>query len=314
MKDRNKYLAAALMLLTGVGVLGATAMGGPATAQPPTPMSAAVQTRADEVFASFNGTAAERDAGALMQAYALNHPMAVCMASRGFPDWDWSLPRAQNPEGHGLESSRIFAAPLSHAVSSGLMAAAESIRADATARQATPSPAELDAIQWCVDSTPPVADGDAPTSPPAATTLREEWWKMLSDLDTTYGDLDAYAKCLSQARIPGLPQISSRDEAVYALTALQPAAAELPTAATDARAHSATWTRLVAAEGAWEAADWTCRSHAYNDHLNGVGDAVEQFAKEHAAQIADARQGWAELFAEAKSKGYRPGIYGPIGA
>jgi hypothetical protein len=185
-----------------------------------------------------------------------------------------------------------------------MLESAEASQADAAALSRELSPEEDSAVGECLDTVPRVSDEEAAPAPPAAARLRDQWWAMLRDLDEKYGDGSAYAKCLSDSNIDGLEQITSPDEATYALYDLLPPADLRPTSADAPQADGAPWRNLLAAEAAWEQADWECRGNVYNDHIADVAAAIDTFAAAHATDITQARLAWEETLARAEALGY----------
>lgn len=229
MPTRNKlnYSLAVLALSMGAGALYMNLSSRTASAAPPVEESAAIQKKADAIFELFNGSKLQRDAGAVLVAHSLNGGMDSCMEAAGYPEWDWSMPRAQNPVGHGLESSIYFAEPYARAYSTAAMQTSGAIRADLAARTAEFSKQETIAITKCVDSVPPASDEAASATPPEASRLRVQWWAMIGALDDKFGS-DQYARCLVSEPVSGLGTVGSRDEAVNALTLLEPEPTALP--------------------------------------------------------------------------------------
>lgn len=313
MSKVTKHVLAVVVLTVGVGVLVVDRSDRPAAAETPLSDSASVQARADALYESFNGSTRERDAGAVLQAYALNGGMDGCMEAAGFPGWDWSMPRAKNPVNHGLETTTFFAPPLTLRHTDALLEAAPAIRADAKARTVTLNEDEDAAVGRCIETVPPTSDDSGVSSPATATQLREVWWDMLDGLDTEYGDGAKYHSCIAERDIPGLGAIRSPTEATERLTELHPSTADLPVSATDPAVRSAEWLRLVEAESAWTQVDWLCRSATYNEHLADVAAALDEFEEQHAQQIVAARSGWNEISSAATKLGY-DGTYGVISA
>ena len=311
LSERLRLGVAAAAVTAGVVVLVADVPGESATAADPVEASAAVQDQADAVFESFSGSRLERDAGAVLAARALNGGMDQCMEQAGFPEWDWSMPRAQNPSTRGLASSEFFAEPLARTFTTTTLESSDSIKADAAARTAVLSGEEDEAVGACLESVPPTSEAAAQSTPPEAAALREEWWSMLDSLDDKYGDATTYAECLASTPMGGLGTISSREEATGALSALLPSVDLLPTSQSDPKVDGAAWKSLLAAEAVWEEVDWGCRASVYNNHLADVAAAIDGFATENAERIQQAELAWDATLQEAEALGFR-GSYGPI--
>ena len=233
------------------------------------------------------------------------------MEQAGFPEWDWSMPRAQNPSTRGLASSEFFAEPLARTFTTTTLESSDSIKADAAARTAVLSGEEDEAVGACLESVPPTSEAAAQSTPPEAAALREEWWSMLDSLDDKYGDATTYAECLASTPMGGLGTISSREEATGALSALLPSVDLLPTSQSDPKVDGAAWKSLLAAEAVWEEVDWGCRASVYNNHLADVAAAIDGFATENAERIQQAELAWDATLQEAEALGFR-GSYGPI--
>jgi len=278
----------------------------------PSDESLRVQALSDAVYSSFDGTQAERDAGAVLQAYALNGGLDQCMEQAGYANWDWSVPRAQNATTPGLGTSEFFGPPLAQEHTTALLESAASAKADQKARTRTLTPAQDKQVRVCLDTTPPAAGDDALNSPPEASRLRELWWTMLRDLDEKYGDPYAYAQCIADSTAAGLPDgVTSADSVSTALSTLHPETQNLPESRQDPLTASSEWQALVRAEAAWEAVDWGCRGEVYNRHIEAVGSAVQEFSETHAEEIVVARTQWEEITKEAASLGY-DGTFGPV--
>lgn len=172
-------------------------------------------------------------------------------------------------------------------------------------------PDEDRAIGACLAKVPPASDDETSATPPAAQRLRDQWWAMVSRLDSEYGDDAAYASCLGASDIEGLGRIGSRDDATLAMQEMTPAASQLPTDADSAWVDSPQWQSLLTAESAWEKRDWLCRSRVYNAHLADVESAVDDFADDHASEIDQTRRGWARVATRAQDLG-DDGTYEPI--
>jgi len=284
----------------------------PVYAAAPTEDSARVQALADAVFSSFNGSRPERDAGAVLEAYALNGGLSRCMEQAGFANWDWSLPRAKNPTSHGLGTSVFFGPPLAQEHTTALLESAPSIKADQRARTLDLTPSQDEQVTVCLPTIRSTPEDEALNSPLEASRLRELWWQMIDELDATHGDLDEYSKCIAASSVDGLPDgVATADDAANALYGLRPESSNLPESRQDPLTASGEWLSLVQAEAAWDAVDWGCRGETYNRELEAVASAVQDFSETYAEEIDTARRQWEEISRGAAALGY-DGTYGPV--
>lgn len=57
-------------------------------------------------------------------------------------------------------------------------------------------------------------------------------------------------------------------------------------------------------EESLETADWRCRGEVYNDHIEDVLDAVNDFADRNADEIAAIQEGWEAVVDRAEDLGF----------
>lgn len=263
--------------------------------------SAEVQRLADETFRSFNGSKYQRDAGAVVANYAESGPPIQCMRDHGITAADWSLPRPVNPESRGLETSVLFAPPGVHTYTETLMSTAPGARPGVEDEDSGLT-AEQEAIaDDCWESAPAE---EASSSPRVAKDLRLEWWAMVSELDESLGSETDYWRCLSDKDIDGTTGIDSTMARLKALEARTPPGYDIPDSPDSEAARNSQWLELVAFEGMLRDAEFDCRAETYNDGIDAVGDRISQFKREHAAEIAEAQDGWADIVVEAEGLGY----------
>jgi len=261
------------------------------------------------------GTMRQGNAGAVLQAYSLNGAMDGCLATKGYPEWDWSQHRNYAPPLDPMGTSTFFAQPMSRTFSETTMALKPKMEAAEKEGSATLSKAETKAVDTCLGTTKHVGDDEASrvSRPSGTAELRDAWWAMLADLDTRYGDGKAYNQCLDKAGISLLQETGQPAEELHvAMSSLTPSAEFIPTSAADPIAANPRWQHLLAVEKEVQTAEWSCRSDIYNSHLPDALAAVQQFAAEHTEQISKARQGWEEIEAAAAKLGYT-GQAGPLG-
>ena len=276
------------------------------TRLPVSASSTELDAEARAIFQAFNGTRLQNDASGVLQAWALNGAMDVCMAARGYPEWDWSQGRNYAPDLDPLTNSIFFAQPLDNTVSETAVSIRPRMVAEEELMSDDPDATTLEAIRDCVESTPEQSDDAvAKTSQPLnVTQLREDWWRMMYDLDDRFGDVEAYNECMADSDLSILnEQGRSVEELDEALNSLVPGADQIPASAT-ADAASDAWQRLLSAEREVSAADWRCRADVYNAHVDDVRAAVANFAARHAAEIDLARQGWQAIEVRAGELGF----------
>jgi hypothetical protein len=284
------------------------------TTSSPAEASASIQQRANETFERFNGTAHQRNAGGVLQAYALNGAMDACMDEQGFPGWDWSAARNTAPRSNATATSVFFAEPLGNAFSRSLSDRAAELRSERRLLTTPAQPAEDAAIDLCLEITPPTSDdaADAQSAPPEAQALRAKWWGMLEELDARHGDVATYNRCMSEADLATVPgDVRTPADADTILSTLVPSGDEIPV---DPNLEGASdgWQRLIAVENEIERIDWDCRREVYNEHLGALESAIVAFETEHQAQIAAAAAAWPRIVEEAEQLGYT-GQAGPLG-
>jgi hypothetical protein len=302
-------LSAAAIVATAVGIGAAQhAFTDSAPAAPSTidqTDSARIQDRADEIYRSFAGTRFERDAGAVLATHAANAPAMDCMTAHGVPGADWSMPRPQNPDVHGLDTSIFFNNPDATPYTDMLMATAGAARADLEASaESTLTDEQLKTADECLKTTPETPDKNAAPSPDGVIPLLEQWWAMVNKLDTSLGDPDTYWTCLAKQDVNGARGIDSKNAALDQLQTRTPPADQLPDSPTSKAATTPAWQQLVAFEKDLRAAELTCRTDTYTHGLAKVEDAIEQFAKDHADDIKHARNGWEAYADQARALGY----------
>jgi hypothetical protein len=69
----------------------------------------------------------------------------------------------------------------------------------------------------------------------------------------------------------------------------------------DRQASAPGWTGLVELELEWRRADFTCRAGVYDDGIDEVRVAIENFADRQATEIAAARAAWANTVARRRA-------------
>lgn len=279
------------------GTAGADPQG---STPPPSAESLAVQDRAGAVFERFNGTQEQREASGLLRAWAINGAMGTCLAAEGFPEWDWSRGRDAAPRPDALGTSTWFAAPLAHTYSDSLRDSVRFLHDQEALESVEPPPRQDAAIGRCIASTAQASDSDVQqaSTPRVVKGLRQAWWSMLAGWDTTYGDFEAYDACFADASggfVPDEEVGSWRGE----LARRAPRAADVPAPGADEQTYSAAWRDFLALEASWEEADWSCRAEVYEEHHDDVARDVEEFAREHAAEIERAARAWDDVVTRA---------------
>lgn len=267
--------------------------------------SAAVQEVANQVFESFSGTPAQRDASGVIQAWVLNGEMDQCMDRLGFPEWDWSRVRNQAPRTDALSPSIFFKDPAGAAYSSAMRDIADAIDAEESARVGNPPVGQIEAIDTCVAGSRSTSDSaaDAAATPDGVADLREKWWSMLGAIDGKFGDTGAYDECFAAAVPPnGIDALVTGESWPAVLSQQLPPAADIPSAAE--ATPSAAWAKFVGIEHRWEAADWACRAHVYNGHIDDLAAAIDDFATAYATDIERVQDGWDQVEARARELGF----------
>lgn len=269
--------------------------------------SESVQSQADQVFESFNGTPAQRDASGVVQAWKLNGAMAECISAAGSPGWDWAGVRDRAPRTDGLGTSVFFKRPTSAAYSTAMMDTAEAIVAENKARTTGPAPEQEKAIDQCLKSESGSSDdaADVAATPLIVRTLRDQWWSMLSGFDAQYGDPRAYEQCFEEVvGADGADALVTGESWPMTLSQILPPAADIAAAAKGE--PTARWKEFASIEARWERADWACRADVYNEHLPQITSAIDRFRRDHVEDIAAAQRGWSQTVARAITLGYDP--------
>jgi hypothetical protein len=306
-------LASVAIAVTLIGAAATTTLidsreAAPTTSGPAAPTdqaaSAELQQLADEIYQSFSGTRYERDAGAVLAAYALNGPLAECMHQSGFPEWDWSLNRAMNPENHGLEESLFFHAPLTTPFADMKMTVSPMIRAEEATMATDLSDQEMQVGLECLNSTPQTPEADASPTPPGIIDLREQWWAMMADLDETLGERDAYWTCMSEKTVDGTGGVDSNEALLELLESRTPPPSQIPESPSSPEASTPAWTSLVEFEREWRAVEFSCRAGVYDAGIDEVKAALEEFANVHASEITAAGDAWNDTVDRARDLGY----------
>ena len=283
------------------GAVVATADSGVPDQVDPHGQSALIQARANEVFESFSGTQYQRNASGVIQAWSLNGAMDTCMAEQGHPEWDWSTIRNLAPRTDALSTSNWFDDPVGGGYSTAMLDIAPGIRAEYLARTTSPPKDQSAAVDLCIERTPTTSDdaADVESIPAGLAGLRDEWWSMVEDFDAEHGDTDGYNSCFAQVvEKPGF----TGDTWEVILQQSLPAATQLPDHA--GAEPSKEWTAFLELEEFLEAADWRCRGEVYNDHIEDVLDAVNDFADRNADEIAAIQEGWEAVVEHAEDLGF----------
>lgn len=299
-------VAAVVGLGLGIASLLPSAEGAPSPA-PVREDSEQLQQQIDSLYRQFAGTVYERDAAGVVQAYRMNGAMDACMEQEGYPEWDWSLPRSKNPPSVGFWASTFFERPMSAPHSTAVLATGPAVAAEHETMTAEIPEDVQRVINSCSGRT---RTGSAQSTPRVALRLNNQWWRLLDEIDTRYGDHDQYRKCLANTDFGELGRINDITDAAMALEGLDPSAAELGDGTPQ---DSAAWQRLVEAEEIWDRGEYNCRYEVYNRHLADAVAAAEDFALTNAAEIAEARSAWRQVVAEAEKLGY-DGTYVSLGA
>ena len=127
----------------------------------------------------------------------------------------------------------------------------------------------------------------------------------MHSLDAQYGDEAAFWTCVDDQNPSVLDEAEEPGQGGEELWNLSPGSSDTPTNATDPKADAEPWKRFLAAEAEWDSASWTCRSGVYNDHIDDVRLAVDQFAADNAPRIAQTHAEWRAVVEEAARLGYR---------
>ena len=297
--------ALAIVAVMGGALVAERSFGPPSGGEigTPTGASAELQTRADSVFERFNGTPAQRDAAGLLQAWALNGAMDVCMKSQGFPEWDWSAARHAAPRTNALDTSVFFAHPLNHSYSKSLRDSTAFLTTEEALRTTELTEAETAAALKCAKSTPPTSDeaAAAASTPPGVAQLRDQWWSMLSSWQEKYGDVGAYNQCFAEGTDGLAIDSTNGDSWKGELATLAPRPADAPPASEGAVSGSPTWQDFLRLEGALDEVDWSCRSDIYESHVADVMSEIDAFVDEHSLDISGAESAWRELETRART-------------
>ncbi|MEZ5097746.1 MAG: hypothetical protein R2731_17695 [Nocardioides sp.] len=284
-------------------------------AEPDLP-GAEVRAEAVRVVESFTGSVEEKDALSLIEAYAGNAALDACMAEKGIPEWDWSLSRSYAIRGDPLTSQLWLQEPLRRWESENLLANQPFLQAEVVMNN--PDPATDEASSACLaELGPEVGSKEAELATPRVIDrLTRQWYAMVAKSGQALGlpAADGYWACMDAADIAVLDdQDLPASEIGPALTGWRPDRDEIPTSVEDAeRWASAGWQRLLAGEDEFFRADWECRRDVYSAHIEQMLPRIRQFEQEHAVEIAEARNAWTDVMAEAARLGY-DGQRGPLG-
>ncbi len=236
------------------------------------------------------------------------------MDEAGYPGWDWSMSRQYATPIDPLAPGYWLAEPNRPFRSAQLMAQQPRLLAEEAMNADDVDPEEQAAVVACVQDTPPVAEAEADSvaRPVIATRLAAAWHERVEEAAAQVGTPEAYLDCLEDADIPVL----GSDLPVYrlpqAVSAMGPGVDEIPSTPSDAAATSSGWLKLLEAEAAVNAADWSCRSEEYFASIGDVAVLTSEFEEEFKREIADAQEGWHLIVKKAESLGYT-GASGPLG-
>ena len=160
-----------------------------------------VTASASKVMDAARGNPAQREARSKIEAYTLNHPMDVCMAAAGQPDWDALSLTHQASRMDPMIWSTFFSAPYNHYYSQSRLGTRDAAAREEAAMNDQLTEAEDAAVSECLESTEAVSEETAwvASTPAIARRLVDKWSRFLGDLDEKFGDEGAYYDCLKDS-------------------------------------------------------------------------------------------------------------------
>lgn len=280
----------------------------------------AVRARAQLAYESFAGTVAQRDALAVVNAYAGNEAMDTCMAESGFPDWDWSLSRTYADPEDALNTSAWLEMPMGRYRSHDLVAAKPFLLAEHE-MDADPDPESSAAVSSCLEQSdvqPSKAYGDA--AEPLVERLKNQWWGYIADFDADrMPSYATYVTCMESADVTLMAGMEDTIESEsfetamgYAMSGASPPDASIPSDPDDPEQWAnPDWQKFLSQEEEFDRADWGCRKDVYATFIEDLAPAIGAFADEHAEEIAEAGRYWQRVEERAAALGYT-GQIGPL--
>jgi hypothetical protein len=267
------------------------------------------------VYEQFAGSTDERNAGFVLQAYALNGAMDECMSEQGYPEWDWSLSREYAGPADPLGSD-WFGALQRPYWSQNEMVMRDFGAAELVMNADDASPEYGHAVDRCLDLTQGKGSDEsleAASMPEGSPSLISQWDSMLMKAEEDLmGDTAPYWNCMDDSSIEQVKAGGqSYEEILPKISGMAAAAGPAPAVDADPSTYSTEWKEFLAIEQEVLDADEACRGDVYREHIGGLLPRIEVFARDHADQIEAADTGWRDIVSKAEELGYT-GQSGPL--
>ncbi|MCB0905544.1 MAG: hypothetical protein KDB63_00300 [Nocardioidaceae bacterium] len=254
--------------------------------------SSQIRSDAAALFFSWYGTDRDRAAAEIIVAHELNGAAGECMTLEGYPlDWTEAIQNAApvDPLGPSIWTNepmgRIFSAPY--------LAGADFLRAEQEMNAGDSDAGRAEASNACRKQAPAVGDKeiDAIRHPRGQEKLMSAWRDGLRAATSEFGTYDDYQTCIDTQDVPRVGDEPVTAENFYwRLRRYAPTAADMPSHKSP---HgSSTWQEFLDLESQWLSADWACRADTYEAAMSRVPAFLDEFATEHADQIAGLQASW----------------------
>lgn len=266
-------------------------------------------------FERWSGGVWDRQAAAVISAYANNGAQADCIAEKGLR-WDWrrGIPPIRT-ESYYLQSPLL--APPERFVTFERQVNAEAAALEPAHHETPPEPL-ASALDECSLTTggPGKILGQmseeeiqALTMPSAVEDLTIEWEAMLVEASAEFGNPATVMACIEKTKISDGPlgDIPAGRAGQRWLTAVEDS---LPPADRSPRLGSTStdqdWVEAQAAEAQLATALWECHDDSFSQALANLEAALPRFEKNQAVDLAEAEQGWARVRELADELGWAP--------
>lgn len=290
MRTRCVLVVAGVLLLAGCGEVAPDADAG-----------AAAELAAE--VAAWWGTEADAQAGAVLVAYSLNGETDQCLAERGYPRFDWRA--SIMPTGGvqpyvgaiaGLEGSMLFADDYER-----------SLRAPDVERTLNSPPDrskdEVAAEDACLEESRETDVSDDALEdiglPSVVAQLRERWQETAAEAEAPVIDDDELTACVESKDLPEL-RGGSVDELAHLADEVQ----------REIEAEKLSVDETVARFAAWDGAVTGALRECAEPYAEAADEAVvaayEEFEREHADRIEQAKAAWVGVRREAEELGWSP--------
>lgn len=287
-------------------VLATTACGtqrSPNAAQEPG--TATIEHQLSVLSARVNGTMADKSVVDFLANQAMNDPLTACLANQGF---DYSPASVNGWKGMlDVGSEETWTAPLqSHVISVDAQARVVVARQENMVANEPPPGGSIavgtpygDAYRTCMDS---MGDPTSVTGPQGAEALGAELLRTVDAVESDMGGNATYNSCMGSA---GYDTTGDDVDGFQGLLLLlrNHVPSDVPGTG---KATTPVWDGFLAYEQAALDADEACRAAGHADAMAQLAPKLDDFAANHATEIAAIQQGWAQLRQQALGMGWRP--------